>query len=398
MRSSVLRRCAAAAISMGLWTTSSGALAQAPNAHLSQGGTVPDGGSSPVHSRPAAPAGSQSVDVSIVAGGEDAAPLMDTLRELVGRLGLETHPHVMGAPGADAGAAPPPGLSVEVDLGSRYEAVVIVRSGRTEIRRSIPRDGSPAVVREEIGEAVRSTVESQLLSDEARSPAAPAAVVAAPPPAPVTTEAPRPAAPPTGWFALDITTLAGIEQVADGSGLVPHIGGGAVVGSRRGRRPSLTATGAYLVPFNTPFETSLGTLTAHTTIVALRAIAALELWRLAGFAVDVGAGGGLDIVSIDASANATAPSMTTEFRRQPSTRVDPVLTAVATGYAALTPGVALTLVAGVEWDLTPPQYVVDVVGGPGGGNLLAPWRVRPVVLAGFTFTALGGGLFSGRGP
>ncbi|HEX4446341.1 MAG TPA: hypothetical protein VH044_06390, partial [Polyangiaceae bacterium] len=178
--------------------------------------------------------------------------------------------------------------------------------------------------------------------------------------------------------------------VADGSGLVPHVGGGAVVGSRRGRRPSLTVTGAYLVPFETP----PATVRARTTITALRAVAALEVWRTAGFALDLGAGGGIDVLEIDG----TFGEKTTGILARSSTRADPILTALATGYVALTPGVALTFVAGAEWDVTPREYLVT---GPGSGDqlaLLAPWRVRPVALAGFTFTALGGGLFPGRSP
>ena len=92
---------------------------------------------------------------------------MGTIRELLGRLGLGVEPHLVAVASPAPSAGGPAGLSVWIDLASRYEAVAIVRRGRTEVRRTIARDSSPAIVREEIGEAVRSGVEAQLLSDEA---------------------------------------------------------------------------------------------------------------------------------------------------------------------------------------------------------------------------------------
>jgi hypothetical protein len=104
------------------------------------------------------------------------------------------------------------------------------------------------------------------------------------------------------------------------------------------------------------------------------------------------AGAGIDILSVDSTNASGPPGVRLE---SVPTYVDPILTALATAYVALTPGVVFTLIAGAEMDLAPPGYYV----GPGPAMAtLAPWRVRPVVMAGFTFTALGGGLFAARAP
>jgi hypothetical protein len=378
MRAWVRRgRTVVTAVSMMGLCCARSALAQLP-----QGGNVPDASSPPESMR--------TVDVTIVAGGEDADPLMGTIRELLGRLGLGVEPHLVAAPSAAGEPAGPAGLSVWIDLASRYEAVAIVRRGRMEVRRTIARDSSPAIVREEIGEAVRSAVEAQLLSDAASSPPAPAVAAPLPPPGP----AHGPETPPAStssnrWFALDLTLLAGGGPVADGSGFVPRVGGGVVIGSRRRLRPSLTVTATYVVPFESP----LSNVTTRTTFVSLRAVPAIEVLHTSWLAVNVGAGGGVDIISVDPSTRADATAI--QVKPQIANRVDPIVTALATAYLALAPGVALTLVAGTDVDFVPPVYAV---AGPGGGDILSPWRVRPVALAGFTFTAVGNELFAARAP
>jgi hypothetical protein len=358
------------------------------------------GAQSPTAPAGATPPAQRVVDVTILGGGDGAATLMDTVHELLGRLGLDVTPHL--SPTLPSENPPPSaavasgGISVWIDLGSRYEAHATVKSASGEVRRVVPRDGSPAVVREEIAEAVRSSVEALLMAEQVPRPAAPPVVVPPEPPPSVAVAAPPAVAPPDAsaasgssrWFALDVTTFAGGSPVSGDSGIVPRVGGGVVLASRHGRRPSLTVTGAYLVPFANPFDMAGTTVTAHATLVSVRALPAVELLHWAWGALDVGAGGGFDVVTVDA----TLPGMTTTVKTEPSqTRVDPVLMAAATAYASLTPGVALTLVAGAEWDLTPGEYFVQ-----GGGDVFVPWRVRPVVLAGFTFTAVGNGLFATR--
>ncbi len=373
MRAAARRgRAVVTAVSMVLCFTRS-ALAQAP-----QG--APD--ASPQDS-------TRTVDVTIIAGGDDAEPLMGTIRELLGRLGLGVEPHILASAAELPSSAGPTGLSVRVDLASRYEAFATVRHGNDEVRRTIPRDSSPAIVREEIGEAVRSGVEAELLSEAAHQAPPPAAPAPAPAPVPAPTAVDMTPAPASTvrWAALDLAVLAGGGPIATGAEFVPRLGGAAVIASRRGLRPSLTLSGAFLVPFDSTFES----VTMRTTIVSLRAVPGIEVLRVSRVAVDAGAGVGFDVISVDPSASPDAHVHIAEG----STRVDPVLTALVTGYAAITPGIAFTLAVGGEVDLASPQYSVD---GAVVGNILVPWRVRPFALAGFTFTTLGSALFAVRTP
>ena len=354
------------------------ALAQMP-----QRGSVPDASPAPDSPHDS----TRTVEVTIIAGGDDADPLLATIRELLGRLGLGVNPHLVavGSPGSEDGATPA-GLSVSIDLASRYEARTIVRRGSTEVRRTIARDSSPAIVREEIGEAVRSGVEAQLLSDAATTANPPVAVTPPPAPAPVAAETGTPLAVSDHWFALDLTIFAGGGPVASNSAVVPRIGGGAVIGLRRRLRPSLTVTAAYFVPFSTP----LSGVTMETTFVSLRAVPAIEIVHTSWLGVNVGVGGGVDVISVNPSV---ATGSTGINLTPPASRVDPIVTALATAYMALAPGVAFTVVVGTDVDFVPPEYQVR---GAQGGEILTPWRVQPLALAGFTFTAVGKELFAAR--
>jgi hypothetical protein len=64
-----------------------------------------------------------------------------------------------------------------------------------------------------------------------------------------------------------------------------------------------------------------------------------------------------------------------------------VVSAFAAAHVRLVPSVVLTVMALGDLDLAPSRYVV--VEGSSVEPVLAPWRVRPTLLAGFTFTALG---------
>ncbi|MGH7269351.1 MAG: hypothetical protein ACREJ3_02890, partial [Polyangiaceae bacterium] len=61
-------------------------------------------------------------------------------------------------------------------------------------------------------------------------------------------------------------------------------------------------------------------------------------------------------------------------------------------YLPLTSGVAFTLALAADADLSARVYSVS--RGSALSEIVAPWAVRPLALAGFTFTALGQGLFA----
>jgi hypothetical protein len=339
-----------------------------------------------------------SVDVTIIGGGNEADPLMDTVRELCWRLNLAVSPHFIADP-EQTGNAPPGStdMSVRIDFASRYEAVITVRHDLAEVRRTISRNASPSIVREEIADAVRSAVEAQLLWDEARpAPPPPEPIVSiAPPPPPAPLPAPIPdASPPKPVdrrFALDLTTLAGGGPVASGSPFVARVGGGVVFASRLGHRPSLTLTASYAIPFESSFG---NVVTSQTDIVSIRAVPAIEIFHSSWIALGVGAGGGVDVITLQPSATQPLPPPLSITIKQVRPQIDPIVTALATAEVGLAPGVAFTLVVGSDFDLAARRYYVDGAGN--GQDLLVPWRVRPVAMAGFTFTAVGAGLFASR--
>jgi hypothetical protein len=73
--------------------------------------------------------------------------------------------------------------------------------------------------------------------------------------------------------------------------------------------------------------------------------------------------------------------------RDRSSRIDPIVTAVLTAYASLTSGVVVFVSAAADTDLAIRHYVN--VEGSAQSDVLTTWRVRPMILAGFGFTAIG---------
>jgi hypothetical protein len=365
------------------------------------------------------------VDVTVAAGGNDAGPLVETIRELLGRLGINVNAQLVAHSGSPAEAASDfPLARVRIDLESPREAKVLVygRTGEVALRQSFARDASPAVVREEVADAVRSAVEAQLLRDPQRAAAATAAsaapapaeapIVSTPPPPPAPPAAPptpspapeppaaeppqseAPPTPPPAWLrglALDVTALAGAGPYAGNAVLIPRIGGGVTVASRRWLRPSLTVTGEYMAQFNVS-SPSPQIVTAQVSNVSVRAIPAIQIFHASWIAVDVGVGGGGDVLTVERRSAPTGSIL----GQSTTSSVEPILCGVVAGHLGLTPGVALTLAVGSDVDVAYSQlhYLVGnrITNVP--SDVLSPWRVRPFLLAGFAFTALGERRFS----
>jgi len=368
--------------------------------------------------------------VELTIEGESDPDLANTIRELVGRLGIEVvRPAARGAgEGHNFTLA-----RVWVDFGSFGEALIVVsdvRTGDVVLRRSIPKNPSVSIFREEIAHAVHSAVESELLVEQDRvdaasrrpaggppsasappelppSPSAPAPSPppAPPPPAPPPSSPPAPPRPeyvsfsearvlddkpqavPSGRssLALDVTTLVGVGPFASGT-YVPRVTGGAILGSRRGLRSSLALTVSYLVPF----DASSPYVDARTNVLSARAVPGVELFRGARMSLGVGAGVGFDALNVTPGSTTLPPPLGAS-----TTRLDPILSPVLEGHFGLTAGVVLTVAVACDFDLASRRYVLEEGGAD--SNVFVPWRVRPTLLAGFTFTALGEGLFAARG-
>src|SRR5947208_1098440 len=77
--------------------------------------------------------------------------------------------------------------------------------------------------------------------------------------------------------------------------VLARVGVAAAVASRRGMRPSLSLSFHYAVPF----ETSNAIMTSHADLVGIRVMPGIELLHTGGFALEVGVGGGLDVLAVE---------------------------------------------------------------------------------------------------
>jgi hypothetical protein len=382
----------------------------------------------------------RGVDVTIVAGGEDAQPLVEAIREVVGRLGLLVSAHVVQeAPPETGEVVPTQGLArAAIDLTSPggVQVAVYGKNGHLALLRTFARNASASVLREETADAVRSAVEAQLLIDPdrrtvssaptheptatggagtgptaglapsiAEPPVAGSRVaeprVAAPrvaeprvaeptspPPAapvgPPRREEPAQAATPDQGLSLDLTALGGIGGFAwTTAAVVSHIGGQAAWIYHKWLNPSLTVSGEYLLPF----DAKTTDVTATASVVSLRIMPAVEVFRSPSVAIDVGAGAGIDVISVQPP-----------WRHPPNygataeTRTDPVLRGAVTAYAALAPRIVFSLTIAYDLDVAAP-HPRFVFHDPASA-VLAPWRARPLALVGLTFAAIGEARFA----
>jgi hypothetical protein len=353
--------------------------------------------------------------VLVAGGGGDAASLDDTVRELLGRLSLVMESQSVGRIDTDdasfRSAARPHVLArVGIDLRARDVAIITIVDGRTgvvTVRRSVRRDGPPAVVREEVAHVVQAAVDPMVLAERDR-------IAAEPPPPPPPPPAPEPVAEPAPAepsvvpvvdaaapsrdrvagtsesrpLALDLSTMAGGGPFASGAGVVARAGGGAALVWRRGVRPSIGLAAQYAFPFDTGADVAL----AHVGVASFRGAVGLEVYGSPLFALDVGAGGGVDLLHVDPRSNA----LPKDRLGADSRRVDPIATASVTGHLAIGAGTALSLMLAADVDFASRHWVVEGSGGP--TEAFAPSRVRPLVLIGFTFTAMGDARFAAREP
>lgn len=352
----------------------------------------------------ASPAPRRVVAVSITGGaGDDARVLEETIRELLSRLQLMMVGKGVLAPSVSASSLL---ASVDIDLGApsangAAHLVVKSASGSTVIDRTVARDSTAAIQREQIAHAVRGAAEAEILADEDRvagrappiptpPPSPPVASTEPPPPPPpslpvvtetqpLANEKPLPSPPRGSAFALDLATYGGAGLFADDVGPVARIGGSAALAYRRGLRPSLGLGLFYAFPF----ESGTSALTSRAHIVSLRLMPAIEVLRRSRFGIDVGVGGGVDFLSVDPSSD----TINGQYLKDSTTRADPIVGANVTARILLASDVEVTLSALADVDLTTRRYVFEDRGQR--SDVLMPWTLRPVLLAGFSFTAIG---------
>lgn len=321
------------------------------------------------------------VEVEILGEDDEASRLEATLRELLGRVDLV----LVRVPASEHG----PLLShATIDLRSSAVARIVVVAGRDNhviMERDLVRNATPSVAREEIAHAVTTAVEAELLEREAppAPPPPPVAEPERPPPPP----APTPAEPPSrsdvaaqSKVTVDVTTIAAVGPIAAESGIAPRVGGGFIVALGSKLRPAIGVSAAYAPAF----DAGDGIVASRVSFVGVRMMPSIELLRGSRLALDVGVGGGLDVLSVSPRSDV----LPTSAMRSSTTHVDPIVSSMVTLRVRLVPSVTLLASAGADFDLLTRAYVVD--HGWRQEDIFTPWRVRPAFMLGFAFTAWGG--------
>jgi hypothetical protein len=335
------------------------------------------------------------VDVAVAASPDEAAALLDTLRELLARLGLGLRATTGDGPPWTRLDSPPdaPGQRARVWIDARDASAVSVDvcalgQGPPSpiLHRTVPRDGSTAIVVDAVGHVVQATLESALLEPSPRP-------VPPPPPAmPSPTEIRD--IPPSrltvrhGSLTLDAAAFADGAAVATRSG-VDLGGGGAFIVSAGPIpwRPSLWVSASFQTPFDIPGPG----VTLETTVTSFRAIPSVELLRLRLLQLDLGAGGGADLYH-DTPRNPRGPFPGSP---QSQTHVTPVVAGQLLARLRLGPSARLLVGLDLDWDPGHHHYsVLDRFGDPSA--VLQPSSLRPGALVGICVPLAGASACTGE--
>jgi hypothetical protein len=333
----------------------------------------------------AQPARPQYASVRVSGPGEESAALLATLRELLSRLGLSLRetaadtatPAFMTAPPADASER----ARVSVDETATDRVVVsieIFESGHAPVpvERDVPRGASTAILTEQVGHVIHSTLESLLAGDVPPPPPRP------PAPAPAAGSADQVAGQRRESFGLDATAFASGRGVASSTG--PSLGGGASVGVTAGSglwKPSVSLGGAYYAPFGV----SANDVSLQTTISSFRAVGSVRVPHTKVVGVDAGLGAGVDL--FHTVPGNPGPSVVSLGSTQDL--VDPVVTARIVVGIRLSAGARITAGVDVDFDAASHRYVTEAVATDVHASVLQPWPIRPSATLGLCIPLIG---------
>ena len=335
------------------------------------------------------------VDVAVAASPEDAAALLDTLRELVARLGLGVRVTTGDGPPWTRLDSPPdtPGERARVWIDARDASAVTVDvcavgqgAPSPVFHRSVPRDGSRAIVVDAVGHVVEATLESALL-EPSSPPVAPPPFVA-PPPADTRGDARAGPAVRHGGLTLDAAAFADGAEVAARSGVALGGGGAFIVSAGPiPWRPSLWIGASFQTPFDIPGPG----VTLETSVSSFRFLPSVELLRLRPLQLDFGAGGGADVFH-DTPRDPRGPFPSTP---QTQTHVTPVVAGQLLARLRLGPSARLLVGLDLDWDPGQHHYAVfDRFGN--ASAVLQPWSVRPGALIGICVPLAGAAACGGE--
>lgn len=313
-----------------------------------------------------AASGEEPLPVQLRAEGppRERAILEASLKELLSRAQLVLEP-----------PSDRPALArVEVRLGDPDCAVSIVdRAGAVVVSRQLPRSPSPAVTLEAVATVVHAAVVE--LAEQERHPLGRRVL---PPPL-------LPAEPPAGpppVARVDLGAFLLVRSV--GTEAVTVFGGGLWAGVRLQSRGAWAPRLALHASWSGPFDVDGTYLQASIQTVSFRLLGGVRLTLGPTLSVEGSLGAGVDAFIVDGRSN-SLPSAAFDHSRL---EASPMVGALVGVRLVLSGPTALLLGVSVDVDLLPRRYVT-VVGGD-TDVLFEAWRVRPGLVAGFTFE-LGGG-------
>jgi hypothetical protein len=259
--------------------------------------------------------------------------------------------------------------------------VRIVRRGAAPYVRVLHREGSIAVVAEAVAQVMRGAVDSMVAMETPPDAAPP--LVPPPPPAmdpadlPPPESSPAPPVVPRSSLAVDVAAFGSEEALTSKAGPVFGAGAGAaVMAGHAPLRPGLWAAAA----FDSRFSVQNGQVTFDVATTSFRLVSTLELVDLDVAQLDVGLGGGVDLLRVAPLVERpTGPVIDT-----PTSSVDPVLTGQIMLRLRLAPQVAILTGFDLDYDWTSHEETV-VSDRPGGRHgTFDPWKVRPAVVFGLS--------------
>ena len=331
-----------------------------------------------------------------IAGDPDGA-MSSSLRELLSRVGMSLRPV-----DADAQAASNTPARVNVDLHTGDPSVVIMDMRTNEIvAKKVVHAASRRVALEELALFVRFTLDSLVEQERVRAQQAAASIedasidatdaatpeqdaaivdVVSPPvvvtPPIVERAAAVPATPTRVGFDLGVFGTA--QAFAPEIPMLGGVGLDANVAFGHGRfRPSISFIGAYFARNSTVFDG----VAVHAGLVSFRLVPSFALYDGRVLSIDVGLGGGMDVVTVDAQSRKIGTTL------QDQSAAVPVGTLAFLGRVPLGSRAAFTFDLLGDADISPREYMVAVDGNP--VSVLRPLPVRVSAMLGLSVRLAG---------
>jgi hypothetical protein len=319
------------------------------------------------------------VAVEVNAADNDAEALAVELRDAVQRLDLRMRLEHGLEPPASWPADALAGVWIDASRADRVVIAVTDLHGRPDAQRyarTLPREGSVAVLSEQVAQVVRASLESILAmeteraSSEVRDAGGDLVRDASAPPDAASTEPPGAVATSVG---VDVAAIVSEQAASANSGPVFGVGGAARVAVPAWRL-GLVASGGYEPRFDAQSQPPI----TEVSVASFRLMPTVALLDLDALEADLGAGGGLDVFSV---APLVVHRSMAAFDGS-VTKVDAVVSGQLALHLRLTGYLSLLVAFDIDYDLSAQGTTPPVPGIGAPVDAFEPWRLRPMVAFG----------------